>query len=97
MRVKWYKKYLVNNGKVIQFKAEDTLEYTHLSSISRLPDKPESYSHVILHLEPNGDQTKLTVTLKNFPTYEIYKHLEFYWNVTPAILKKFVEDNASLV
>src|ERR1051326_6401781 len=33
-----------NNGLVLQFEPEKVLRYSHLSSISRLPDKPESYA-----------------------------------------------------
>ena len=37
-------KNFVNNGTVLQFEPEKALQYSHLSSISRLPDRPESYS-----------------------------------------------------
>jgi uncharacterized protein YndB with AHSA1/START domain len=76
-----------NRGTVVQFDPEKRLCYTHLSSISRLPDVPESYSMLAFEL----DQTTLTVTISNFPTETIYKHLAFYWNVTPGILKKLIE------
>ena len=81
-----------NKGKVLQFEPEKVLQYTHLSSISRLPDKSENYSSFEFRLAPLENQTTLTLTLGIFPTESIYKHLVFYWNVTLEILKRMVEE-----
>jgi len=81
-----------NNGTVLQFEIEKILRYDHLSSLSRLPDKPENYSVLEFRLVPMEDQTTLTLTLSNFPTETIYKHLAFYWNVTLEILKRMIEE-----
>lgn len=70
-----------NRGTVLQFEPARALRYTHLSSISRLPNVPESYSLIAFRLEPAGEQTELTLILSNFPTEAIYKHLVFYWPV----------------
>ncbi len=80
-----------NKGTVLQFELEKILQYNHLSSLSRLPDKPENYSVVEYRLAPIENQTTLTLTLSNFPTETIYKHLAFYWNVTLEILKRMIE------
>lgn len=40
---------------------------------------------------PKEGETELLLTLSNFPTFEIYKHLDFYWNVTLPIIKTFAE------
>ncbi len=81
-----------NKGTVLQFEPGKILEYTHLSSISRLGDQPENYSIFEFRLTPIENQTSLTLTLSNFPTDAIYKHLVFYWNVTLEIIKKMVEE-----
>ncbi len=86
-----YKKPFQNNGTVLAFDKERKLSYTHLSSISRLPDEATSYSVLEFVLEPDGDNTKLSLTISNFPDETIYHHLAFYWNVTLEMLKKFVE------
>jgi uncharacterized protein YndB with AHSA1/START domain len=85
-----------NKGTVLQCESEKVLQYTHLSSISRLPDQPESYSILEFRLTPleNQNHTSLTLTVTNFPTETIYKHLAFYWNVTLEIIKKLVEQSA---
>ncbi len=80
-----------NTGTVLAFIKEKVLRYSHLSSISRLPDTPESYSVFEFVLTPIDHQTSLTITVSNFPTETIYKHLVFYWNVTPEILKRMIE------
>jgi uncharacterized protein YndB with AHSA1/START domain len=80
-----------NRGTVLQFVPEQHLQYTHLSSISHLPDQPESYSVIGLQLMPIVGQTALTVTVTNFPTEAIHKHLVFYWTVVLEILKRMLE------
>jgi uncharacterized protein YndB with AHSA1/START domain len=80
-----------NRGTVLIFEPETTLRYTHLSSISRLPDRPENYTVIDFRLTPAGDQTSLEHTSFNFPNESIYKHFAFYWNVTLEVLKRLIE------
>lgn len=81
-----------NTGTVLQFEPEKVLEYSHLSSASRLPDVPASYSSIEFRLAALAEgRTELTLTLKNFPTEIIYKHLAYYWTVTLGIIKRRVE------
>ena len=82
-----------NKGKVLQFEPEKILQYSHLSSLSRLPDKPENYSVFDFRLTPKEDLTLLTLTVSNFPTESIFKHLTFYWNVTLEIFKRMIEEH----
>lgn len=84
----------VNKGTILQFEPEKTLQYTHLSSLSRLPDSPESYAHFEFQLTPTGRQTTLTLTATNFPTQSIHKHLAHYWNVALEVLKRLLEEQA---
>ncbi len=55
-----------NTGLVLQFKPEKLLSYSHLSSLSTLPDEIESYSVIEFSLQPKGNQTILSLTLSNF-------------------------------
>ena len=80
-----------NKGQVLQFQPEQLLQYTHLSSLSRLPDEPASYTTIEFRLAPVAAQTALTLTAWNFPTETIYKHWAFYWPVALSVLKKLVE------
>jgi uncharacterized protein YndB with AHSA1/START domain len=81
-----------NTGTVLQFDPAVLLRYSHRSSLSRLPDLPSSYSVIEIRLTPEGDQTILDLSVSNFPTEIIYKHLAFYWNSTLEVLKRFIEE-----
>jgi uncharacterized protein YndB with AHSA1/START domain len=80
-----------NTGTVLEYKTEKKLKYTHLSSLSRLPDKPENHSILEFNLRPIEERTQLTLTIENFPTESIRKHLEFYWKATIMTIKRSVE------
>lgn len=80
-----------NKGIVLAFEKERKLSFTHLSSLSRLPDIPESYSTLTFILEPGDDDTHLMLNIENFPTESIRKHLEFYWRTTLITIKDKVE------
>jgi uncharacterized protein YndB with AHSA1/START domain len=85
-----------NRGTVLHFQPNALLQYTHLSSISRLPDRPENYTRIAFRLSPSDDgATSLNVELTNFPTESILRHFDFYWRVTIEVLKRFVETSVS--
>jgi len=86
-----------NKGTVLQFEPGKVLSYSHLSSLSRLPDQPENYTVITFNLAPLQDQTSLTLTINNFPTETIYRHLDFYWRTTLMMLKKFTEEGADSI
>ncbi len=50
-----------NAGVVLEFKPPTRLSYTHLSSLSRLPDEPESYTTLAFAVQPEDDRTSLTL------------------------------------
>ena len=81
-----------NTGTVLKFETNRILSYNYLSSISRLPDVPESYTIIEFQLEPVNNQTLLTVSITNFPTETIFKHLNLYWGTTLEIIKKQIEN-----
>ena len=93
IRGAWYKTGFENRGIVLQHELGRVLEYTHLSSLSRLPDVPDNHSVFLCTLQPLADETVVSISIRNFPTETIYKHLAFYWNVALELLKKFVEQN----
>ena len=80
-----------NKGTILAFEPEKVFKYNYLSSISRLPDKPESYSTIEFKLQPEGYDTLLTVIATGFPNETTYKHLDFYWRGTIVLLKNWVE------
>lgn len=91
IRGPWYKTYFENRGTVLHYDAEQALSYSHLSSLSRLPDAPENYTVLLFTLQETEGQTKVDLELSNFPTDAIYHHFAFYWTVALDLLRKFVE------
>src|SRR5690242_17360140 len=63
-----------NKGAVLAFEPINLLRYTFLSSLSKLPDRPQNYSVIEFTLMPEGDGTKLSLTQSNFVTLTNYKH-----------------------
>lgn len=80
-----------NKGTILQLEAGKIFQYEYLSSMSNLEDQPGNYTTITFTLTQRAEQTELTVEAKNFPTFEIYKHLEFYWNGTMQIIKGRIE------
>jgi len=87
-----YKTAFINAGVVLQFLKYRVLEYSHLSSLSGLPDQAENYTLIRFTLQPEVDHILLELNLSNFPTESHYKHIDFYWMVTLEVLKRFVEE-----
>lgn len=81
-----------NKGTVLQFEREKILQYNYLSSLSRLEDKPGNYSTITFTVTAVDNQTSLALTIDNFPTETIFKHVEFYWRGTMTILKNLIEE-----
>lgn len=80
-----------NRGTVLRFEPTSLIRHTYLSSLSRLSDAPENYSVFEFNLTPEEERTRLAIRVSGFPTTAIYHHLEFYWDTTVHILKRFVE------
>lgn len=84
-----------NVGTVLEFNPTSRLSYTHLSSLSRLPDEPASYTTLDFRLDSTGDTTSLKLVASGFPTASIFRHLQFYWGGTLEILKQTTERRLS--
>lgn len=81
-----------NTGTVLSFEPNSILRYTQLSSLSRLPDRPENYSIYTFRLIALGENaTSLEVEIENFPTEAIFRHVEFYWRVTIHLIQEVAQ------
>lgn len=92
-----------DKGQVVQVQPHSMLQYTYWSSVSGLPEIPQSYSTITMMLDPCGVDTDLTVEQQVPPSpvrrgkgWEIgedsgWRHVDFYWRTTLPILKRFVE------
>lgn len=73
------------------------LSFTHWSSLSTMPDKPENYHIVTFDLAPAGKGTEVTLTQENQNeseprTPKVTEELKKNWSMLLAGLKKTVED-----
>jgi uncharacterized protein YndB with AHSA1/START domain len=80
-----------NRGTVLAFDPNKLLSYSYLSSISKLPNRPENYTVIEFKLAHVENGVTLAITLSNFPTEAILKHVDFYWAGTMEVIKKVAE------
>jgi uncharacterized protein YndB with AHSA1/START domain len=81
-----------NTGTILSYEKNKLLVYTHLSSISGLDDIENNFCSLKFVLTPVDDYIQLMLKIKNFPTYSIFKHMQFYWRSAMVKLKKQVEE-----
>ena len=81
-----------NKGTILQLEPGKIFRYEYLSSLSNLADEAKNHTTITFVLTPKENGTELCVEANNFPTFEIYKHLEFYWNGTLGIIKGRIEN-----
>jgi uncharacterized protein YndB with AHSA1/START domain len=80
-----------NNGMVLEFVEQRKLTYSHLSSLSKLPDLKENYTIFSFTVSAENNGTLLQIGISNFPTDTIYHHLKFYWTTTIHKIKQMAE------
>jgi uncharacterized protein YndB with AHSA1/START domain len=84
-----------DKGEIVDIEPKRTLEYTHFSSLSGKPDKPENYHTVRIHLEDQGSKTHVTLTQDNNPTEKAQGESQKNWAMMLKGLKKYVESQAT--
>ena len=87
----WEGKAYKDKGQVLQVEPGRLLVSTFWSSLSGLPDIPESYQTVHYELAAEGSRTRLTVTQENNATQEDASHSEQNWKIVLDGIKKLLE------
>jgi uncharacterized protein YndB with AHSA1/START domain len=80
-----------NRGTIRRFEPTAILEYTHWSTLSLISDIPENYSTLRFEIQAIDKQSHIALTVENLITFEIFKHLQFYWNTALHLLKEVAE------
>jgi len=88
----WQGRPYQDKGVILQLKPNRTLQYTHFSPLSGVPDTPENHHAVAVELSTEGDKTRVVLTQDNNPTEQAREHSERNWTTMLATLKKFLED-----
>ncbi len=78
-------------GVILQFKPGRTLQYSHFSPLSGVPDIPENYHTVTVELSGNGNQTHVSLSQDKNASEEERAESEKNWGMMLAGLKKLVE------
>jgi uncharacterized protein YndB with AHSA1/START domain len=87
----WQGKSYEDKGVILRYTPGRTLQYTHFSPLSGLPDTPESYHTVTIELSGEGTVTRVSLSQDNNPTEQAREHAERNWGMMLAGLKKVVE------
>ena len=81
-----------DHGKIMVNDHENTLQYTYLSSMSKLEDKPENYSFVTLSMAAKEGGVELSASQKGFVNEEAQTHGNSGWKMILEGIKKLVEN-----
>jgi uncharacterized protein YndB with AHSA1/START domain len=87
----WQGRPYEDKGRILEFKPERIISYTHYSPLSGLPDVPANYHTVTVELLPKGKTTLVTLSQDNNPTAEAHEHSKKNWETMLAGLKKMLE------
>jgi uncharacterized protein YndB with AHSA1/START domain len=87
----WQGKSYQDKGVILQFKPGRTIQYSHFSPLSGLPDIQENYHIVTIELSARENQTQVSLSQDNNATEEERTHSEQNWGMMLANLKKFLE------
>jgi uncharacterized protein YndB with AHSA1/START domain len=87
----WEGKPYEDKGVILQFKPGRSLQYSHFSPLSGLPDTPENYHSVTIELFGEGDQTRVSLAQDNNSTAQARELSEKNWQMMLTALKRFLE------
>jgi uncharacterized protein YndB with AHSA1/START domain len=87
----WRGKTYEDKGVILRLDPGRTLQYSHFSPLSGLPDTPENYHTVTVELSETVGGTDVSLTQDNNATDEERAHSEQNWLMMLAALKKYVE------
>ncbi len=87
----WQGKPFEDKGVILQYNPAHTLQYSHFSPLSGVPDKPENYHTVTVELAEEGRQTSVTLSQDGNASDEERDHSAMNWEMMLAALKQFVE------
>jgi uncharacterized protein YndB with AHSA1/START domain len=91
LKGEWQGKSYEDKGVILQLKPGRTIQYSHFSPLSGVPDKPENYHTVTIELSTEGNQTRVSLAQDNNATEEARAHSEKNWETMLAALKEYLE------
>jgi uncharacterized protein YndB with AHSA1/START domain len=90
-RGEWQGKHFEDNGEVVAFEPNKTLQFTHFSPLSGQPDAPENYHTVTFELTPHGSGTDLVISQTNAASEQERDHSAANWATVLESIKQTAE------
>jgi uncharacterized protein YndB with AHSA1/START domain len=90
----WKGKAYEDKGVILHLKPGKTLQYSHFSPLSGLPDKPDNYHTVTIELSDVGNQTHVSLAQDKNLTEKERDESGKNWEMMLAAMKKFLEQSA---
>jgi uncharacterized protein YndB with AHSA1/START domain len=87
----WEGKPYEDKGKILKIEPQKTLQVTHFSPLSGVPDVPENYHTLTYELSSKGEQTEVSLSQDNNATDEEREHSQQMWESLLSSLKKVLE------
>jgi uncharacterized protein YndB with AHSA1/START domain len=87
----WQGRAYEDKGVIRRIVPERLLQYTHFSSLSGLPDRPENYHTVTIELQADGAGTQVALAQDNNRTEKEREHSQKNWAMMLEALRKYVE------
>ena len=88
----WKGKPYSDKGEILKMEKEKLFQYTWLSSMSGLEDRPENYSIITYNLRVVNGGTELALTQENVTNEEAKKNSEQNWTAVLNGLKDLLEE-----
>jgi len=87
----WNGKSYEDKGIILKYEMKKTLEFSHFSPLTGIPDIPENYHTVIYRLTDEGDYTLVSLSQDNNATEKDREHSQKNWEMLLDSLKKLLE------
>jgi uncharacterized protein YndB with AHSA1/START domain len=88
----WQGRAYEDKGTITSVQPGESLQYTHFSPLSGVPDEPGNYHTVTVDLSAEGSGTRVDLSQDGSATTEARDHSEQNWSVMLSALKQYVED-----
>ncbi len=80
-----------DRGEILRVRPGESLQYTHFSPLSGLPDEPVNYHTVTIDLSPEGTGTRVSLAQDGSTSAEARDHSERNWSAMLSALRDYVE------
>jgi uncharacterized protein YndB with AHSA1/START domain len=88
----WQGKSYEDKGEILQLKPERTIQYSHFSPLSGLPDKPENYHIVTVVLSREENGTRVSLVQDHNSNEKDRADSEKNWELMLESMKKLLEE-----